>query len=134
MQTTDRKSEIERLERAFWQSLVDGDPGVASGMLTDTASMASSHGAFSFDPATYEKMASDPKHRVLDFSFSDFAVLFPRDDVAVATYRAWQKYQREGEVIEEDVVDTSTWVRIGGEWKCAAHTESPAATPPPPAR
>ena len=120
------KAEIERLERGFWQSLVDGEPKVASAMLTDTASMASSHGAFSFDPATYEKMASDPKHRVLDFSFSDFEVLLPRDDVAIATYRARQKYEREGEVVEEDVVDSSTWVRADGSWKCVAHTESEA--------
>ena len=35
-----------------------------------------------------------------------------------------QKYEREGEVVEEDVVDSSTWVRLDGEWKCAAHTES----------
>lgn len=120
------KAEIERLERGFWQSLVDGEPKVASAMLTDTASMASSHGAFSFDPPTYEKMASDPKHRVLAFSFSDFDVLLPREDVAIATYRARQKYEREGEVVEEDVVDSSTWVRLDGEWKCAAHTESHA--------
>ncbi len=126
MKTSARKAEIERLERAFWQSLVDGEPPVASAMLTDTALMASSHGAMSFDPATYEKMASNPKHRVLDFSFSDFEVLLPRDDVAIATYRARQKYQRDGEVIEEDVVDSSTWVLLDGEWKCAAHTESHA--------
>jgi len=136
MDKTDRNAEIERLERAFWQSLVDGKPQVASAMLTDTASMASAHGAFSFDPPTYEKMASDPKHRVLDFSFSDFEVLFPRDDVGIATYRARQKYEREGEVVEEDVVDTSTWVLLDGEWKCAAHTESHTApvNPQPPVR
>lgn len=75
MGTSGRRAEIERLERAFWQSLVDGEPRVASAMLTDTALMASSHGAMSFDPATYEKMASNPQHRVLDFSFSGCEVL-----------------------------------------------------------
>ncbi len=126
MKTSARKAEIERLERAFWQSLVDDQPEVASGMLTPTALMVSANGAMSFDPPTYEKMARNPKHSLLDFSFSDFDVLLPRDDVAIATYRARQKYQRDGEVIEEDVVDSSTWVLLDGEWKCAAHTESHA--------
>ena len=135
MNTTSHAAEIERLERAFWQSLVDGEPQVASAMLTGTALMVGPHGAMSFDPPTYEKMAADPDSRVLDYRFSDFEVLFPRDDVAIATYKAWQKFTRKGEAIEQDVVDSSTWVRLDGGWKCAAHTESmAAATPPAPAR
>lgn len=136
MNTTGQAAEIERLERAFWQSLVDGEPEAASAMLTGTALMVGPHGAMSFDPATYEKMAADPASRVLDYRFSDFGVLFPRDDVAIATYKAWQKFTRKDGIIEQDVVDSSTWVRLDGSWKCAAHTESlvPAATPPAPAR
>lgn len=124
MHDDDARNEIERLERAFWQSLEDGEPKVASAMLTDTALMVSSHGAMSFDPPTYEKMATDPQSRVLGWRFTDFDVLFPRDDVAIATYRAWQKFTHKGETVEQDVVDSSTWVRIDGQWKCAAHTES----------
>lgn len=131
MNTTGHAAEIERLERAFWQSLVEGEPKVASAMLTATALMVSPHGAMSFDPRTYEKMAANPDSRVLDYRFSDFDVLFPRDDVAIATYKAWQKFTHEGETIEQDVVDSSTWVRLDGEWKCAAHTESVAPVSPP---
>lgn len=135
MNTTGPAAEIERLERAFWQSLVDGEPKVASAMLTGTALMVGPHGPMAFDPPTYEKMAADPDSRVLDYRFSDFGVLFPREDVAIATYKAWQKFTRKGEAIEQDVVDSSTWVRLDGGWKCAAHTESMAATTPPaPAR
>jgi len=39
-------------------------------------------------------------------------------------YKAWQKFTRNGETIEQDVVDSSTWVRLDGGWKCAAHTET----------
>ncbi len=126
METSGRRTEIESLERAFWQSLVDNQPEVASALLTPTALMVSAHGAMSFDPPTYEKMAGNPAHRVLDYRFSDMEVMSPRDDVAIATYRAWQRYEKDGETIEEDVVDSSTWVRMDGKWKCAAHTESKA--------
>ena len=33
---------------------------------------------------------------------------------------------KHGEVIEEDVVDSSTWLKVDGKWKCAAHTETKA--------
>jgi len=121
-----RRTEIESLERAFWQSMVDNDPKLASRMLTEPALMVSAHGPMSFDRAGYEKMANDPRHRLLDFALSDMDVMFPTDDIAIATYRAHQKMQMEGRTMEQDAVDSSTWVRVDGAWKCAAHTESMA--------
>ena len=88
--------------------------------------MVSSHGTLRFDPAQYEKMLLDPQHGLLEYTLSDMDVLFPSDDVAIATYRAWQKYDKDGTTIEEDVVDSSTWLRIDGKWRCAAHTETRA--------
>jgi len=127
MGTSGKRTEIESLERAFWQSLVDDQPEVASSLLTPTALMVGSHGAMSFDPPAYERMARDPKHSLLDYRFSDMDVLFPSDDVAIATYRAWQKYEKDGETVEENVFDSSTWLKVDGKWKCAAHTETKAA-------
>lgn len=124
--TDPRHAEIESLERAFWQSLVDNDPRVATGMLTEPALMVSANGPMTFDRATYEKMANDPRHRLLDYSFSDMDVMFPTDDVAIATYRARQKVEKDGKAMEQDVVDSSTWIKVDGKWKCAAHTESMA--------
>ena len=124
--TDARHAEIESLERAFWQSMVDNDPKVATGMLTEPALMVSGHGAMRFDHAGYEKMANDPRHRLLDYALSDMDVMFPTDDIAIATYRAHQKMEMEGRTMEQDVVDSSTWIKVDGAWKCAAHTESMA--------
>ncbi|MCJ0826254.1 nuclear transport factor 2 family protein [Luteimonas sp. 50] len=119
-----QRTEIERLERAFWQSLVDRDAGTAKGLLAPQALMVSSHGTLRFDPAQYEKMLLDPKHGLLEYTLSDMDVMFPSDDIAIATYRAHQKMEMDGQSLEQDVVDSSTWVRVDGGWKCAAHTES----------
>ena len=118
------RQEIEKLERAFWQSMVDDQPQVAAGMLADRALMVSGHGAMSFDPAAYVRMANDPSHRLLDYTLSDMDVLFPGDDVAIATYKAEQRVEHDGKPMTMQVVDSSTWVRTGGDWKCVAHTES----------
>ncbi len=120
------RAEIEDLERAFWQSLVERDAASARDMLAPEALMVGSRGAMRFDPAQYEKMLLDPKQGLLEFTLSDMDVLFPTDDVAIATYRAHQKMRMDGRESEQDVVDSSTWVRVDGAWKCVAHTESEA--------
>ena len=70
----------------------------------------------------------DTKHRVLEYRISEMEVLSPSDAVAIATYRVHQKMEMDGKPMEVDVVDSSTWVKIGGDWKCAAHTECPDAS------
>ena len=129
MASTTRRQEIERLETAFWQSMLDGKAEVATGMLTEPALMVSGHGVHKFDHAAFEKMAEDDSHRLTDFEISDFDVVFPLQDVAVASYRVRQSMQAKDESLTEDVFDSSTWVKLGEAWKCVAHTESRAARP-----
>jgi hypothetical protein len=123
-----QRSEIERLEKAFWQSMVDGKPQVATEMLSEPALMVSGHGAMKFDHAGYTKMANDDRHRLVDYRFSDMDVIFPKEDVAIATYRVNQKVEMQGKPVEKDVYDTSTWIKVGDQWRCVAHTESELAT------
>jgi ketosteroid isomerase-like protein len=126
MTKSTRNAEIERLERAFWESLVQRDADTATRLLAPQALMVSSHGTMRFDPAQYTKMLQDPEHGLLEYSLSDMDVLFPSDDIAIATYRASQTMQMDGTPMQQDVVDSSTWVKVDGAWKCAAHTESEA--------
>lgn len=127
MATTQQKGEIENLEREFWKSIVAGQPEVATGMLTEPALMVSAHGATKFDHAAYRKMAKDNSYKLIDYTISDMDVVFPKSDVAVATYRVDQKMDMQGKPVQMEVYDTSTWVKLDGEWRCVMHTESPAA-------
>lgn len=119
-----REHEIEQLETAFWQSMVDGQPQVATDLLTEPALMVSSHGGMRFDHAGYARMANNPAYRLVSFALSDFSVLFPREDVAIATYKVDQQVEHDGNKTRMPAVDSSTWVKVEGRWKCAAHTES----------
>lgn len=58
------------------------------------------------------------------FALSGFQVLFPREDIAIATYRAEQEVEAAGRKIRIPAVESSTWIRRGDQWKCVAHTES----------
>ena len=124
MAASTRAQEIRQLETAFWQSMVDGKADVATGMLTEPALMVSGHGLHKFDHAQYEKMAADDSYRLTGFQISDFDVVFPTQDVAVASYRVRQSMEAKGKALTEEVFDSSTWVKLGEAWKCVAHTES----------
>ena len=128
MDKSARTQEIRRLETAFWQSMLDGRSEVATQMLTEPALMVSGHGLHKFDHAAYEKMAADDTYRLTGFEFSDFDVMFPLKDVAVATYKVRQSIEAKGQALTEEVFDSSTWVKLGDAWKCVAHTESQPKT------
>lgn len=121
------KTEIQQLEREFWQALVERDVETSTRLLAPEALMVSAHGTMRFDPDQYAKMLTDPKHGLLDYELSDMDVLSAGDDIAIATYRARQKMQMDGKVMDQDVVDSSTWVRMEDGWECVAHTESEAS-------
>lgn len=127
MNENQRKGEIERLEKAFWQSMVDGKPSIATGMLAEPAVMVSSHGALKFDHAEYTKMAKEDPGKLVDFKITDLDVVFPREDVAVASYHVDQSMERDGKPSRLQMYDSSTWVKVDGQWLCVMHTESPAA-------
>lgn len=105
--------------------MVDGDAKTATGMLAEPALMISSHGASKFDHAGYEKMAADDTFKLKSFELSKLDIVFPKDDVAVATYHVSQAYEMKGEPTRMEAYDSSTWVKSGAGWKCVAHTESP---------
>ncbi|HEY0660052.1 MAG TPA: nuclear transport factor 2 family protein [Lysobacter sp.] len=128
MNMSKQKGEIERLEKAFWKSILDGAPEVATGMLTEPALMVSGHGTNKFDHAGYTRMANDDRSKLVDYKISGMDVIFPRDDVAVASYRVNQKMEMEGKPTQMDVYDTSTWVKVDDQWRCVMHTESPVAS------
>jgi len=130
MNTTRLKGEIERLEKAFWNSMVEGKPEVATKMLTEPAVMVSGHGAMKFDHAEYTKMANDDRHKLVDYTLSELDVVFPREDVAIATYLVDQEVEREGKASRTKQYDSSTWLKVDGQWRCVMHTESPATKKP----
>jgi len=125
---TARQTVID-LERAFWQSMVDEDTDTALSMLCEPALMVSPHGALKFDHATYRKMAEHGSMVITGFDLRDIDVVFPNDDTAVVTYGVEQsvapRQSGKGKAVTQRMQESSTWVRDGGRWRCAIHTETP---------
>ncbi len=120
---------LKALELKFWQSMVDNDTATALNLLDEPALMVSTHGSMMFDHAGYRRMAEHGAMVLLTFDISDMDVVFPSESTAILSYNVKQVMQPRGGdgKIEQQMRDTSTWVRKGNRWKCVMHTETPAA-------
>jgi len=121
-------STLVDLETKFWQSIVDHETDVALDLLCEPALMVSSHGTMKFDHAGYRQMADHGSMVVNAFELSDMEVVFPNDSTAILSYRVRQRVAPRGTVAsttEQEMNDTSTWVKTDRGWRCAMHTETP---------
>jgi len=121
-------STLVDLETRFWQSIVDHETDVALDLLCEPALMVSSHGTMKFDHAGYRQMADHGSMVVNAFELSDMEVVFPNDSTAILSYRVRQRVAPRGTVAsttEQEMNDTSTWVKTDRGWRCAMHTETP---------
>ena len=118
------------LEKKFWQAIVDQDPDTATELLTEPALMVSSHGAMKFDHDGYRQMAEKGSMMLKSYELSDMNVVFPNDSTAVLSYHVKQKLAQrgDGKSLQQEMNDTSTWIKNGDRWQCVMHTETPAGT------
>jgi ketosteroid isomerase-like protein len=119
----DSKS-IERVEREFWQALIDKDTEAAAGMIAADCLVTGPSGAMRIDPDKYAAMMKDGKWSLESFDFSDVEVIFPAPDTAVIAYKVRQKGTFKDGPMDLTCADSSTWIKHGGDWKCALHTET----------
>ncbi|MES2878170.1 MAG: nuclear transport factor 2 family protein [Pseudomonadota bacterium] len=120
-------STLVDLERKFWQSMVDHETDVALNLLCEPAFMVSPHGAIKFDHAGYRQMADHGAMVVNSFELKDMEVVFPSDSTAILSYRVKQGVapRSKGATMEQEMNDTSTWIKTDHGWRCAMHTETP---------
>ena len=127
------KQSLVNLETKFWQSMVDEDADGAVALLNEPALMVSAHGAMQFDHAGYRKMADKGTMVVTGFDLNDMQVMFPNETTAVLTYHVKQHVaprNKKSESVAQEMNDSSTWIKVGDNWKCVMHTEPPVGKKP----
>jgi hypothetical protein len=127
----DATSTLIDLEKKFWQSMADGRTDVALALLCKPSMMASEHPEMKFDHAAYRRMAEQGSQVVKSFQLSDVDVdvEFPDATSAIVSDSVRQVVgpRAQGGSTEQEMNDTSTWIKTGQAWRCALHTESPVA-------
>lgn len=122
-------TELLDLEHRYWQAMKDRDVEAALALTADTCVITGAQGVSEIDQSTYRTIMTNAKWELLDFSFSDVKTRKLSNDVGVVAYKATEKLTVEGKPLTIEVFDTSVWVRAGGHWRCAVHTEALAGDP-----
>ena len=121
---TESTDTIVKLEKTFWQSMVDKDAETAMKMIADECLITGPMGTMRSDPEDYKRMTETGEWELDDFEFSDVQVIFPAEDTAIIAYKVHQTGKMKNGPMDLTCADSTTWVRDGDEWKCALHTET----------
>ena len=121
---TDSTDTIVKLEKTFWQSMVDKDANKAMKMIADECLITGPTGTMRSDPEDYKRMTEDGNWDLDRFEFSDIKVIFPQEETAIIAYKVHQTGTMKGQRMDLNCADSTTWVRDGEAWKCALHTET----------
>ena len=118
------KQRIIDLETRFWQSMKDKDVATAQSLIARQCLITGPMGSMRIDPEKYAEMTRDGQWQLDDFKFSDIEVIMPSDEVAVIAYKVHQTGVMKDKPMDIRAADSTTWIREGGDWKCALHTET----------
>jgi ketosteroid isomerase-like protein len=118
------KEELMALENKFWQAMQDKDVKTALSMTLDPCIVAGPAGASTVDKQKFEQMMKGAKWTLHEFDIQDAQVQQLSDDVAIVAYKVRERLTVDDKPVELEAADASTWVKKGGRWLCALHTES----------
>ena len=129
MPATTVEKEILELENRYWEAIQSRNVEGAMRLTDFPCLVAGAPGVGLIDKETYRQMMTSANYTLRDFEIKEAKVHLPNDDVALVAYKVHEELTVDGKKVSMDAADASVWVRRGGEWRCALHTESVAGDP-----
>ena len=99
---------IERLEKQFWQSMVDKDADKAMTMIADDSLVVGPEGAMRIGPEEYKRMTEEGQWELDRFELSDVNVVFPNEDTGIIVYKVHQTGTMRGQEMDLNCADSSS--------------------------
>ena len=118
------KQQIIELETRFWQSMKDKDVDTAKSLIAKEGLVTGPMGTMTMDPDKYAQMTRDGQWTLQNFKIDKVEVVQPNADSAIIAYEVRQTGDMKGQPMDLRCADSSVWVKEGGDWKCALHTET----------
>jgi hypothetical protein len=129
--TDTRTRELLDVEHRFWTAMQEKDAGTASAMTDDGCIIVGAQGVSAIDAKSMARMTAEGAWELEQYSFDEqkLQVRFLTDEIAIVAYPVKEDLVVGGKPLSLSANDSSVWVRRGGEWRCALHTESLAGDP-----
>ena len=120
------QEELMNQEMRFWQAMKDKDGASTAKMTNDECIVVGAQGVSSIDAAHMGRMTTEGpwelEQYAVDPKSTKVQMLGP--DVAIVAYTVDERVAVDGKSLPLRAHDSSVWVREGGRWRCALHTES----------
>ena len=121
--TVERK--LVDLEQQYWLALKHKDVEAVIAMTDDPCIVVGASGVGVIDHPTYAATMKKANWEIEDFELgADVRVRMLGDEVAIVAYTVHEALTVDGQRIEFDAADASTWVRRDDRWLCALHSEA----------
>ncbi len=114
------------LERRYWEAVKHSDSALLEHLTAENFTLVMSEGVLKFDKHALATMLTAPGYRLMSYSLDEQNAQVRQlgEDVAVVSYQVMSDYERDGRYQQATSFNSSTWVKNGGDWKCAVVTES----------
>jgi ketosteroid isomerase-like protein len=133
MVTTSVEEQILSNEKSYWEAVKNKDSRAVESLTADRCLVVGADGVRAMRREELGELMKSMPSELGDYGIEDGNVEFIQasDDVAIVAYKVRTEYRSEGGPQRAEAFDTTVWVKRDGEWKCALHTETPAASQPP---
>jgi uncharacterized protein (TIGR02246 family) len=119
------KDELLGLERRYWHAIQNNDFETALDLTDEPCIVTGAQGVTSMDRERFREMMRSANFKIEDVYFApDVQIRLLGSDTAVLAYTVRERLTVDGKSVTMEAADASTWVRRGGRWRCALHTES----------
>lgn len=118
------EKELMSLEQQYWQALKENDLNAVLRLTDDPCIVTGAQGVAQLTNDQLAAMMQAATYSLNDFLLKDLQVRMLGDDVAIVAYNVREEMTVDGHGVSLEAADASTWVRRGGRWRCALHTES----------
>lgn len=125
MANTTPEKELVSLEKKYWKAIKDRDVDAAMRLTDDPCIVAGSQGVGRISAEEMTAMMQKARYTLDAFEFQgDVQVRMLGPDVGIVAYKVHEELTVDGKPVTLDATNSSTWIRKGGRWLCALHTES----------
>ena len=116
--------EILALEKRYWNALKHKDANMAMRLTYEPCIVTGAQGVAHLDHPALAKMLQGASWNLEHFELEDAQVKLLSDDVAIIAYKVKESLTVDGQPVELEAADASTWVFSKDRWLCALHTEA----------
>ena len=126
MPATATQKRVLELERQYWDAMKAADYRTVEKLTADPCIVVGADGAAEVTKQQLREMLQTSDYRVKSYRINDADVHVREvgDEVAFVAYKIHEESERCGMPFTLDAFNSSVWMRKGGDWQCAMHTES----------